>query len=143
MGAKSNGEFMGAPPITFYGGVTMGTLGKMIGVVEDNFEVTNSREQKVKLTVKFDFTTASDADVKSWLCGNRRIAFQRPARSLSVDELKALSGKTVIAQNAGQKVKSAEEIEKEAMNAFSAMSDEQKAAYIERLKAIAEGRETE
>ena len=81
-------------------------IGMLIGLVEDNFELTNAKDEKVQLRLKFDFRSATDADIKSWLCGNRRIAFQRPGRSLSKDELKALDGTTIIAQSAGRKVQS-------------------------------------
>ena len=53
------------------------TLGQMIGTVTDTFSITNARGEKVQISVKWDFTTSTDTDIKSWLCGNRRIAFQR------------------------------------------------------------------
>ena len=54
------------------------TLGQIIGTVVDNFSVTNSRGQSTTIRVKYDFSSCSDNDIKAWLCGNRRIVFQRP-----------------------------------------------------------------
>jgi len=89
------------------------TLGKAIGIVKDTFEVTLEKgkdtEQKTKLTVKFDFNTVDDTTIKSWLCGNRRIAFQAQLRQLTIEEIQALNGSVITAQNAGQKIKSASE----------------------------------
>jgi hypothetical protein len=84
-------------------------LGRAIGKVSHSFNITNSNDEKVSLTVAVDFSTASDQDIKSWLVSNRIIAGQRPWRALSKVELEALNGKTFIAQNIGQKVKSREE----------------------------------
>lgn len=83
----------------------MTTLGSMIGVLTDNFAITNDDQDKVQLSVRWDFRTATDADIKSWLCGNRRIAFQRPSRAMSVDELTTVDGSTIPAIDAGKKVK--------------------------------------
>ena len=91
------------------GDYIMTTIGELIGIVEDNFEVTNSAGDKVQLRVKFDFTRVFDSDIKSWLCGNRRIAFQRPARSLSASELRDLDGTLINANECGRKVQSRDE----------------------------------
>jgi len=85
------------------------TLGQMIGTLNHALSITNDNKEKVSIMVKIDFTTASDIDIKSWLCGSRAIAFQRPTRMLSKTEIEALNNTTVIAQNAGQKVKSRKE----------------------------------
>ncbi len=79
-------------------------LGQMLGVVSDNFSVKNKQDQTVSLNVKYDFTDASDQDIKSWVCGNRRIAFQRSLRVLSDKEISELSGKTFNASTLGQKI---------------------------------------
>ena len=89
--------------------MTEQTLGQMIGSVEDNFKVTNSAGDEIQLRVKFDYSTCSDNDIRSWLNGNRRITMQRPLRGLSVDEIKALDGTTIMANECGRKVKSREE----------------------------------
>ena len=85
------------------------TLGKAIGTVKHTFGIKNDSGDKVQLTIKVDFSTASDVDVKAWLISNRIIAGQRPLRSLSKEELKTLDGTTFIAQDIGRKVKSREE----------------------------------
>lgn len=84
-------------------------LGTDIGEVTDNFTITNDANEKVQIRLTYDFSTATDADIKSWLCGNRRIALQRPSRSLSFEELEELNGQVLMAIDAGKKVKSREE----------------------------------
>lgn len=81
------------------------TLGQTIGRVIDNFAITNDAQDKVQVRLIYDFSTASDTDIRSWLCGNRRIALQRPARSKSKAELESLNGMTIMAVDAGKKVK--------------------------------------
>ena len=93
-------------------------LGMLVGVITDNFAVKNDAGDTVQLHVKYDFSTASDEDIKSWLCGNRRIAMQRPLRKLSVEEITNLNGVTILAQDAGKKVKSKEDQIQEFVNAF-------------------------
>jgi len=85
------------------------TIGQSVGIIDHAFSITNSKDEKVTVSVKIDCRTASDADIKGWIVSNRIIAGQRPWRSLSTDELKALNGTTFIAQSIGQKVKSREE----------------------------------
>jgi hypothetical protein len=87
----------------------METIGQVIGVIEDNFKVTNQSGNEVQIKVKFDYRTVTDMDIKSWLNGNRRIAFQRPLRGLSAEEIKALDGQMINANECGRKVKSREE----------------------------------
>ena len=98
-------------------------LGQTIGRVVDNFTITNDADEKVQMRVTWDFSTASDADIKSWLCGNRRIAFQRPSRSLSVSELRDISETTIMAIDAGKKVKSLEEQKQEARAILAALKN--------------------
>ena len=93
-------------------------LGMLVGVITDNFAVKNDAGDTVQLHVKYDFSTASDEDIKSWLCGNRRIAMQRPLRKLSAEEITNLNGVTILAQDAGKKVKSKEDQIQEFVNAF-------------------------
>jgi hypothetical protein len=83
----------------------MSNLGQMIGVIEHSFKITNDAKESVTLSVKIDFSTASDQDIKNWLASNRIIAGQRPWRVMSLNELKQLNGKTFAAQSIGQKVK--------------------------------------
>jgi hypothetical protein len=95
----------------------MTTLGQTIGKVKHTFSVKNDHDDKVQLTMKVDFTTASDNDIKGWLVGNRIIAYQRPIRSLSKAEIAELDNTTIVAQNAGVKVKSHEEQVQSMVNA--------------------------
>ena len=92
-------------------------IGQLIGVVDHTFSITNSHDDKVQVAVKVDFSTASDADIKTWLTSNRIIAGQRPWRSLSKAELLELSGTTFVAQNIGKKVKSRAEQVQSMVNA--------------------------
>ena len=87
----------------------MTTLGQTIGIVRHACSVTNNSNDKTSITIGIDFTNASDSDIKSWLVGNRVIAFQRPTRSLSLDEIQALDGTTIAASDAGVKIKSRSE----------------------------------
>ena len=91
------------------GDIMSDTIGKAIGVVEHNLSITNSKEEKVQIRIKFDFSTATDSEIIGWAISNRVIAFQRPARALSADELKNLNSTTILASDAGKKVKSREE----------------------------------
>lgn len=104
------------------------TLGQKIGKVKQAMSITNSREEKASITVTFDFSTSSDSEIKSWLCGNRAIAFQRPSRSLSLQELIELDGTVVMANAAGSKVKSRAERIVEFVSAFTAAGVEQSMA---------------
>ena len=85
------------------------SLGQMIGIIRDSFSITNNRGNTTSITINWDFSTSTDNDIKSWLAGNRRIAFQRPSRALSIDEINALDGSTVMASNAGKKTMSRSE----------------------------------
>jgi len=87
----------------------MNTLGQSIGIIRDSFSITNNRGNTTSITIQWDFSTSTDNDIKSWLAGNRRIAFQRPSRALSIDEINALDGSTVMASNAGKKTMSRSE----------------------------------
>ena len=100
------------------------TLGQLVGVVSDNFSIKNDVGDTVQLRVKYDFTTSSDQDVKSWLCGNRRIALQRPSRSLSKDELEGLNDTVIMAVDAGKKVKSKAEKVAEAKATLKALKEQ-------------------
>jgi len=80
-------------------------LGSLIGMVVDNFSITNDAKDKVQVRLTFDFNGASNGDIINWLVGNRRIALQRPARAMSKSELENLNGTVVIASDAGKKVK--------------------------------------
>ena len=97
------------------------TLGQMIGKVVDNFAITNDAGDKVQLKLTFDYSTATDIDIKSWLNGNRRIASQRPARAMSEGELKSMNNTVIVAVDAGKKVKTKAERIKEAQATIAAL----------------------
>ena len=99
----------------------MESIGKYIGKVVDNFTITNDDDDKVQLRITFDFSTASDVDVKSWLCGNRRIALQRPARAMDRAELESMNNTVIMAIDAGKKVKTKAERIKEAKATIEAL----------------------
>ena len=82
------------------------TLGQTIGIVKHACSITNNNDEKASITIRIDFSSASDSDIKSWLVGNRIIAFQRPTRLLSLSEINNLDGSTIQATEAGVKVKS-------------------------------------
>lgn len=107
-------------------------LGQLIGKVVDNFAITNDAGDKVQLKLTFDFSTSTDMDIKSWLCGNRRIALQRPARAMSREELIELNNTTIMAIDAGKKVKTKAERVKEAQATIAAL----KANYPEEYANI-------
>jgi len=85
------------------------TLGNLIGKVKHSFSITNDAKEKVQVSVTFDFSTCTDADIKSWLCGNRAIVLQRPLRALSIGEIAKVDGTVIDASHAGRKVQSVEE----------------------------------
>ncbi len=98
----------------------MESLGLIIGQVKDSFKVTNDAGDTVNLQIEYDFSGSTNQEIISWLCGNRRIAMQRPLRKLSAKELEDLDGQTVPASNAGKKMKSQEEQIEGFMAAFTA-----------------------
>lgn len=93
------------------------SLGQSIGKVVDNFTITNDAGDKVQLKLTFDFSTSTNVDIKSWLCGNRRIALQRPARAMSRNELTSMNNTVIMAVDAGKKVKTRQE----KINAYTTM----------------------
>ena len=83
-------------------------IGMLIGKITHAFNVTpHGSKTKTPLSVTLDFTTASDADIKSWLASDRTIAMQRPMRSLTSDEILANYDKqTILASDVGKSIKS-------------------------------------
>ena len=97
-------------------------IGMLIGKVTHAFNITNHGKEKVQVSVTLDFTTSSDADIKSWLASDRTIAMQRPMRSLSSAEIAAnYDGQTVLASDVGKKIRSRAERIAEWTNIFLAM----------------------
>ena len=82
------------------------TLGQQIGVVQHNLDITLDNGTKTSASVKIDFTSTNDNDIKSWLCSNRVISGQRAWRKMSLDEFASNINKQTFAASAiGQKVK--------------------------------------
>lgn len=81
-------------------------IGEMIGKVVHTFSTKNVNGEKCQTTLTFDFSTSSDADIKSWLARERTIAFQKPFRMLPLDEMKNANDTVVLASDAGKRVKS-------------------------------------
>jgi len=82
-------------------------IGALIGKVKHSFSITNHAKEKVVVSITLDFTTTSNADIKSWLASDRTIAMQRPMRSLSLDEITSnYNGQTILASDVGKKIKS-------------------------------------
>lgn len=100
-------------------------IGMLIGKISHAFNVTpHGSKTKTSLSVTLDFTTTSDADIKSWLASDRTIAMQRPMRSLSSDEILAnYNGQTILASDVGKSIKSRTDRIAEWTNIFLAMED--------------------
>jgi hypothetical protein len=100
------------------GGIAMSKkLGEMIGKVRHSFKITNHQKQVVTVSVTYDFSTVSDADIRQWLASDRTIALQRPARSLSEDEIRdTYDGQVILANEVGKKMKSRQERIQELVN---------------------------
>ena len=83
-------------------------LGNQIGIVESSFSITNSNDDKVDLRIKFDFRSTSDEKIKALLTGQGTVvAFQNGGgrRGMSAAALRELDGMTVLAHQAGCKVR--------------------------------------
>lgn len=109
------------------------TLGQRIGIVGKTCKVTNEKGNAVTITVKIDFSTASDTDIKTWLSADRIIAGQRPWRKLSKDEIEAMDGQTFNALTIGTKVRSKAEQMQDMINVFVASG-----VALEQATALAE-----
>lgn len=82
-------------------------IGMLIGKLSHAFNITNHAGDKTSVSVTLDFSTSSDADIKSWLASDRTIAMQRPMRSLSSAEITSnYNGQTILASDVGKKIKS-------------------------------------
>ena len=110
----------------------MESIGKQIGKVEQNLKVTNDNGDAVQLKLTFDFSNASDNEIKGWVVSNRAIAWQRPARAMDNIELNECDGMTIAASDAGKKVKTKAERIKEAKATIEAL----KANYPEEYANI-------
>ena len=82
------------------------TIGQIIGVVKHNLDITLDSGAKTNARIDVDFTSASDTDIKSWLCSNRVISGQRAWRKMSLNEFHDIVDRqTFAASSIGQKVK--------------------------------------
>jgi hypothetical protein len=84
----------------------MATLGQIIGKIEHAFSTRNDNNETVQLVMTFDFTNASDAEIIRWATSSRAIAIQRPLRTLTAREIKALNKTTISASDCGKKITS-------------------------------------
>lgn len=114
----------------------MDTLGKMIGVVTHNFSTKDKHEVSTKIAIRFDFSTATDADIRAWLVANRTISIQRPLAKLTATEITELNNSVVIAQDSGKKMRSESEIKNDMMAAAKA-NPEMFKKMLEELEAEA------
>jgi len=94
------------------------TIGKMIGVVEHALSITNDAGDKCSLSIKIDYRSCSDNDIRQWLTSNRIIAGQRPWRKLTLEEIRELNGQTFNASTIGQTIKSREQQKAELVTTF-------------------------
>ena len=85
------------------------TLGELIGKVKHTFKTTNDNKEVATITVEFDFANCKDDAIKGMLVSNRAIIMQRPLRTLTPAEIKALDGTIVDAATCGKKVKTKRE----------------------------------
>ena len=108
------------------------TIGTLIGKVVHSFKTTNEHEESATISVTFDFSTCSDTDIKNWLVSNRAIIMQRPLRTLTLAELKAVNGTTVDASACGKKVKSKADQFKAGVSALRACGMDKEADELER-----------
>ena len=113
------------------------TIGKLIGKIVDTFSVTNTNGVPVTLRVTWDCSSASDNDIRSWIAGNRRIAFARPARSLSATELQKCDNTVVMAIDAGKKPINDETVIAALGAKIANMPADKQLDYLERLMADA------
>ena len=113
------------------------TIGKLIGKIVDTFSVTNTNGAPVTLRVTWDCSSASDNDIRSWIAGNRRIAFARPARALSATELQKCDNTVVMAVDAGKKPVNDETVIAALGAKIANMSPDKQMDYLERLMADA------
>lgn len=73
------------------------------------FKVTNKNDQVVQISMLIDLESATKEQKEAWALSNRIIALQRVLRNLSVNEIKALNGSTILATDCGKKIKSRDE----------------------------------
>ena len=109
-------------------------LGLLIGKVRHTYGIMAVDGSKRTVNVEFDFSTSSDAEIKSWLVGNRAIAAQKPPKSMTMAEaIETYDGKVINASTCGQKQESESQVVSKMASAMSSKTKEEKAALIELL----------
>ena len=108
--------------------------------VSDNFSTTLDGGSKVTLAINWDFTGVTRSQLQQWAMSNRRIAFQRAIRGLSIEAVKAMNGKTIHALSAGRKpvdqTKVVNELKAQLPPEQAALLDAASKLSPEQLKAI-------
>ena len=110
------------------------TIGQRLGVQRHTLSIKNDAGDKASISVRIDYTSASDNDIAGWLNSNRVISGQRVWRKMDVDEIGELDGQTFIANNIGQKIKTMAERKREARATLDAL----KAAHPDEFAAMME-----
>jgi hypothetical protein len=109
-------------------------LGKMIGVVAHSYGIMANDGSKRNVNVKFDFTNSTDAEIRSWLVGNRAIAAQKPPKSMTLAEaIECYDGKVINASTCGQKQESDSQVVAKMAGSMAGKSAEEKLELILKL----------
>ncbi len=67
--------------------------------------------EEQEINISFDFSGCYESEVLYWAAANRRIAWQRPVKNLSLREYMELDGRNIPARSAGGKIESKDEAE--------------------------------
>ena len=111
-------------------------LGKLIGTIDHVFSMRldKSSTDKFNLSVKFDFSTSTDQEIRVWLASNRTIALQKPLRAMTPSKITAINKTTIMANTAGNSiVDPMEQLDK----ITNGMTPEQMLSYALELQAKA------
>ena len=113
--------------------MTDNEIGKMIGIIDHTFGYMSNTGVKGQVSAKFDCSTATLPEIKSWIAGNRAIARQRVFKTMTANDITETSGNIVIAQDCGKKVKSIADTVEMIYNGFisTGMSEEDARKYAD------------
>ena len=112
-------------------------LGALIGVIESGpFGTTLASGDKITMSIKFDFSTTSDDDIKRMLLADRKIAVQRPIRLLTPSAASQCRNMMVLAHNAGAKIETPETMAKNALATMAKLGFTTVDEYVEYLKSL-------
>ena len=112
-------------------------LGTIIGVIESGpFGTTLASGDKITMSIKFDFSTTSDDDIKRMLLADRKIAVQRPIRMLTASAAQQCRNMMVLAHNAGAKIETPETMAKNALATMAKLGFTTVDEYVEYLKSL-------